>query len=223
MVENFEKMKINEETARYNQGELFFSGGNLNAKKSLINDQIRAIQFYRLKQEQATKKTEQKLQKPSTKHYHQGKGRVLDGFNNGHKAAPNSKNPLYNLHQRQQQGNQQAGPHMRAVFFNASGSRNGSRGTGVFLPRGIGGNPTESSKEQGCATVLIPTRVVQALKLHFEKTGVPTRSNNSGFPLQHDACGSGRNNNKHSLHKGQSKAAPALNLQEMSLPQEWTY
>ncbi|XP_039041566.1 uncharacterized protein LOC120180261 [Hibiscus syriacus] len=226
MVENFEKMKINEETARYNQGERFsstsnsiqVSGGNLNAKKSLIDDQIRAIQFYRFKQEQAMK-----LQKPRTKHYHQGKGRVLGGFKyNGHKAAPNSNNPWYNLPQRQQQqqGNQQTGSHMRAVFLDASGSRNGSSGTGVFLPRGIGGNPTESRKKQGCATVLIPARVVQALKLHFEKTGVPTRSNNSGFPLQHDACESGRN---HSLHKGPSKAALAINLQEMSLPQEWTY
>ncbi|XP_039052383.1 uncharacterized protein LOC120194049 [Hibiscus syriacus] len=233
MVENFEKMKINEETARYNQGEPFsttsnsiqVSGGNLNAKKSLIDDQIRAIQFYRLKQEQAMKQTEQKLQKPRTKHYHQGRGRVLGGFNNGHKAAPNSNNPWYNLPQPQQlqQGNQQTGSHMRAVFLNASGSRSGSSGTGVFLPRGIGGNPTESRKKQGCATVLIPARVVQALKLHFEKTGVPTRSNNSGFPPQHDACGSGRNHNKHSLHKGPSKAAPAMNLQEMCLPQEWTY
>ncbi|KAK9022218.1 hypothetical protein V6N11_002500 [Hibiscus sabdariffa] len=237
MVENFKKMKINEGDAGFNQAERFsstsnsiqVSGGNLNAgfqsKKALIDDQIREIQFYRLKQEQAMKQTEQKLQKPRSKHYHQGKGRVVGGFNNGHKAAPNSNNPWYNLPQRQQQqqGNQQAGSHMRAVFLNAPGSRNGSSGTGVFLPRGIGGTPTESRKKQGCATVLIPARVVQALKLHFEKTGVPTRSNTSVFPLQYDACVSGRNNNMHPLHKAQSKAVPAMNLQETSLPQEWTY
>ncbi|TYI26197.1 hypothetical protein ES332_A05G099000v1 [Gossypium tomentosum] len=200
-VGNFEKMKITEETARYNQGERFLStsnsiqvsGGNLNAgiqsKQALIDDQIRAIQLYRLKQEQAMKQMEQKQQQQ----------------------------------QQQQQSNQQAGSHMRAVFLSASGSRNGSCGTGVFLPRGIGGTPTESRKKQGCATVLIPARVVQALKLHFEKTGVPTRSSNSPFPLQHDACVSGRNNSMHSLQKYQSKTVPALNHQEMNLPQEWTY
>ncbi|TYH16178.1 hypothetical protein ES288_A05G098000v1 [Gossypium darwinii] len=200
-VGNFEKMKITEETARYNQGERFLStsnsiqvsGGNLNAgiqsKQALIGDQIRAIQLYRLKQEQAMKQMEQKQQQQ----------------------------------QQQQQSNQQAGSHMRAVFLSASGSRNGSCGTGVFLPRGIGGTPTESRKKQGCATVLIPARVVQALKLHFEKTGVPTRSSNSPFPLQHDACVSGRNNSMHSLQKYQSKTVPALNHQEMNLPQEWTY
>ncbi|KAG4198534.1 hypothetical protein ERO13_A05G091900v2 [Gossypium hirsutum] len=200
-VGNFEKMKITEETARYNQGERFLStsnsiqvsGGNLNAgiqsKQALIDDQIRAIQLYRLKQEQAMKQMEQKQQQQ----------------------------------QQQQQSNQQADSHMRAVFLSASGSRNGSCGTGVFLPRGIGGTPTESRKKQGCATVLIPARVVQALKLHFEKTGVPTRSSNSPFPLQHDACVSGRNNSMHSLQKYQSKTVPALNHQEMNLPQEWTY
>ncbi|GMI92184.1 hypothetical protein like AT5G59050 [Hibiscus trionum] len=222
MVENFEKMKINEGTAGYNQGDRFssssisiqVSGETLNAgfqsKKALIYDQIRAIQYYKLKQEQVMKQMEQKLQKPRTKLYHQSKGRDFG-----------SNNPWYNLPQRQQQGNQQAGSPMRAVFLNASGSRNGSSGTGVFLPRGVGGTPTESRKKQGCATVLIPARVVQALKLHFEKTG----SNSSGFPLQHDVCASGRNNNNnmHPLHKGQSKAVPAMNLQEMSLPQEWTY
>ncbi|KAK8513272.1 hypothetical protein V6N12_052470 [Hibiscus sabdariffa] len=104
--------------------------------------------------------------------------------------------------QQQQQQQQLAGSHMRAVFFNASGSRNGSCGTGVFLPRGIGGTPTVSRKKQESATVLI---VVQALKLHFEKTGVPTRPNSSCFPLQHDACVSGWNNSMHSQYKGPSR------------------
>ncbi|KAK8582280.1 hypothetical protein V6N13_145265 [Hibiscus sabdariffa] len=227
MVENFEKMKINEEKVRYNQGERFsttsnsiqVTGGNMNAgfqsKKTLIDDEIRAIQFYMLKEEQAMKQTELKLQNLRTKHYHQSKGRVFGGSN--------SNNPWYNLQQQQQQRNQLAGSHMRAVFLDASGSRNGSCGTGVFMPRGIGGTPTESRKKQGSATVLIPARVVQALKLHFEKTGVPTRPNSSCFPLRHDACVSGWNNSMHSRHKGQSKTVPAMNLQEMSIPQEWTY
>ncbi|XWS71629.1 hypothetical protein CRYUN_Cryun03dG0154300 [Craigia yunnanensis] len=233
MIVNFEKMKMNEETARYNQDERVISTStsiqvsrrNLNAgfqsKQALVDDQIRAIQFYRLKQEQAMKQMEQK---PRIKHY-QSKGRVFGGLNNGQKVAPNSNNPWYTLQQQQQQqqqqGNQQAGSDMRAVFLNASGSRNGSCGTGVFLPRGIG-TPFESRKKQGCATVLIPARVVQALKLHFEKTGVPSRFNNSGFPLEHGASESGRNS-MYSHQKRQSRTVPAMNHQEMGLPQEWTY
>ncbi|XWS28768.1 hypothetical protein CRYUN_Cryun25bG0099600 [Craigia yunnanensis] len=156
MIGNFEKMKINEETTRYNQVERFtsistsiqVSNRNPNvgfqSKKSLINDQIRPIQFYSLKQEQAMKQMEQK---PRIKHY-QSKGRVYGGFNNGQKVSTNSNNPWYFLQQQQQQSNQQAGSVMRAVFLNASGSRNGSCGTGVFLPRGIG-IPCESRKKQG--------------------------------------------------------------------------
>ncbi|XVF05425.1 hypothetical protein REPUB_Repub05bG0171100 [Reevesia pubescens] len=192
MIGNFEKLKINEETARYNQGERFsststsiqISRGNpsvgFQSKQSLIDDQIRAIQFYRLKQEQTMKQMEQTSR---NKHY-QSKGRVIGGLNNGQKVAPNSNNPWYTQQQQQEQqqsNQQQAGSDMRAVFLDASGSRNGSSGTGVFLPRVIG-TPGESRKKQGCPTVLIPARVVQALKLHFDKTGVPLPSRfNSGF------------------------------------------
>ncbi|XP_007016271.2 PREDICTED: uncharacterized protein LOC18590595 [Theobroma cacao] len=224
---NFEKMKINEETARYNQGERFISTSTsiqvsrsnpyarFQSKRTLIDDQLRAIQFHRLKQEQAMKQMEQK---PRVKHY-QSKGRVFS--DNGQKAATNSNNPWYTRQQQQQQQtNQQAGSDMRAVFLNASGSRNGSCGTGVFLPRGIG-TPCESRKKQGCATVLIPARVLQALKLHFEKTGVPSRFD-SGFPLEHDASVSGRNS-MYSQQKRQSRTVPALNHQDVGLPQEWTY
>ncbi|XP_021278037.1 serine/threonine-protein kinase pakD [Herrania umbratica] len=231
VVGNFEKMKINEETARYNQGERFISTSTsiqvsrsnpyarFQSKRTLVDDQIRAIQFHRLKQEQAQKQMEQK---PRVKHY-QSKGRVFS--DNGQKAASDSNNPWYTRQQQQQQqqqqqSNQQAGSDMRAVFLNASGSRNGSCGTGVFLPRGIG-TPCESRKKQGCATVLIPARVLQALKLHFEKTGVPSRFN-SGFPLEHDASVSGRNS-MYSQQKRQPRTVPALNHQDVGLPQEWTY
>ncbi|XP_022753815.1 uncharacterized protein LOC111302142 [Durio zibethinus] len=231
MIGNFEKLKKNEETARYNQGERFTSASTsiqvsrrnpkagFQSKQVLIDDRIRAIQFYRLKQEQAMKQMEQK---PRVKNY-QSKGRVFGGFKDGQKVSPNSNNPWYNLQQQQQQqqqSNQQAGSDMRAVFLNASGSRNGSCGTGVFLPRGIGAC-CESRKKQGCATVLIPARVVQALKLHFEKTGVPSRFSN-GFPLEHDASASGRNR-MYSQQNRQSRTVPAMNHQEIGLPQEWTY
>ncbi|XVE79500.1 hypothetical protein DITRI_Ditri14bG0064100 [Diplodiscus trichospermus] len=214
MIGNFEKVMINEERSRHNQGERFTSTstsiqssrGNPNvgyqSKQALIDDQLRAIQFQRLKQEQAMKQMEQK---PRTKHY-ESKGRIVGVFNNGQKFSPNSNNPWSNLQQQQQQINQQAGSDTRAVFLNAPCSRNGSCGTGVFLPRGTA-TPFESRKKQGCAKVLIPARVVQSLKLHFEKT---------------DACASGRNS-MYSHQKHQSRTVPAMNHQEMGLPQEWTY
>ncbi|XVE59336.1 hypothetical protein DITRI_Ditri05aG0037900 [Diplodiscus trichospermus] len=149
MIVNFEKMKINEEIARYNQGDRVISistsiqasrrnpPAGFQSKQALTDDQIRAIQFYRLKQEQAMKQIEQK---PTINHY-QRKGRVLGGLNNGH--------PWYTVQHHQQQQQQQSNQHdMRAVFLNASGSRNGSCGTGVFLPRGKA-TPCQSRKKQG--------------------------------------------------------------------------
>lgn len=38
----------------------------------------------------------------------------------------------------------------------------------------------------GCSTVLIPARVVQALKQHFDKVGVPSRFNGS-FAVENGA------------------------------------
>lgn len=84
-------------------------------------------------------------QKPRIKPY-QSKGKVFG----------NSDNYLCNLQQQQQQrqSNQQAGSNMRAVFLNSTGSRNGSCGTGVFLPRGIG-TPCQSRKTQGSKKVTL--------------------------------------------------------------------
>ncbi|KAE8681011.1 hypothetical protein F3Y22_tig00111344pilonHSYRG00013 [Hibiscus syriacus] len=104
------------------------------------------------------------------------------GFNNGY----HSNTPWHTLHQQQQQQQQQqkskkqTGSDERAVFLTGSGSKNGSSGTGVFLPRATGGTPCNSRKKQGCATVLIPAKV-QALKLHFEKTGTRSRFNTTDF------------------------------------------
>ncbi|CAN1167078.1 hypothetical protein LINPERHAP2_LOCUS27021, partial [Linum perenne] len=60
---------------------------------------------------------------------------------------------------------------MRAVFLGVPGRG----GTGVFLPAAgveIGTNSSsESRSKSGCSTVLMPGRVVQALKLHFDKIG----------------------------------------------------
>ncbi|KAK8598540.1 hypothetical protein V6N13_094508 [Hibiscus sabdariffa] len=208
LVEKFETVKMNEETATYSHG--------FQSKQELIDEQIKALQFYKLKQEQEMK---QKEQKPRTNH-HQSKGKVPGVFNNGYKVPINSNNtPWYTLQQQlqQQQSNKQTSSDMRPVFLTGSGSRNASGGTGVFLPRGTGGIPCNPRKKKGCATVLIPARVVQALKLHFEKTGVPSRFNTTDFK---DACDS-----MDSPQKGRSGAvAPDTSQhEEVSLPQEWTY
>ncbi|KAK8488831.1 hypothetical protein V6N11_025345 [Hibiscus sabdariffa] len=196
------------ETATYSHG--------FQSKQELIDEQIRAIQFYKLKQEQEMK---QKEQKPRTNH-HQSKGKVPGGINNGYKVPINSNNtPWYTLQQQQQQSKKQTGSDMRPVFLTGSCSRNGSGGTGVFLPRGTGGIPCNPRKKKGCATVLIPARVVQALKLHFEKTGVSSRFNTTDFK-DADACDS-----MESPQKGRSGAVAGDTSQhgEVRLPQEWTY
>ncbi|KAE8705649.1 hypothetical protein F3Y22_tig00110419pilonHSYRG00141 [Hibiscus syriacus] len=192
----------NEETAAYGHG--------FQSKQALIDEQIRAIK--QLKQEQPMK---QKEQKPKTKH-HQSKGKVLGGFNNGY----HSNTLWYTLHQQQlhqQQSKKQTGSDLRAVFFTGSVSKNGSSGTGVFLPRATGGTSCNSRKKQGCATVLIPARVVQALKLHFEKTRVPSRFNTTDFNNGSDIM--------NSPQKGRSGATVprTSHHEEVSLPQEWTY
>lgn len=87
----------------------------------------------------------QREEKPKTKHS-ESKGIVIGGFNNGQKLAPTSTNPWYSLNQ-QQQSNQHTRSDMRAVFLNGSGSRTGSCGTGVFLPRAT--TPANSFKKQG--------------------------------------------------------------------------
>ncbi|KAG6412483.1 hypothetical protein SASPL_125162 [Salvia splendens] len=66
----------------------------------------------------------------------------------------------------------QNGSGMRAIFLGQPGSRSG---TGVFLPQ-VTNNPVEKKKKSGLSTVLIPTRVLEAIELHF------TRLSNSEAP-----------------------------------------
>ena len=70
------------------------------------------------------------------------KGLGAGGFSSGYQ---NSKVTWSNF---QQQQHRTTGSEMRAVFLSESGSRTGSCGTGVFLPRGIG-NTSESRKKPG--------------------------------------------------------------------------
>ncbi|KAL2489027.1 uncharacterized protein Fot_42319 [Forsythia ovata] len=104
-------------------------------------------------------------------------------------------------------GNGHSGSGMRAVFLGGSGSSNGSSGTGVFLPRGSN-VPAEQKKKSGCSTVLIPTRVLEALELHFNRsrTNHHTLHNQNDGQMIEEVPSSNKNENE-----------------EIQLPQEWTY
>ncbi|KAK6138002.1 hypothetical protein DH2020_028256 [Rehmannia glutinosa] len=115
--------------------------------------------------------------------------------------------------------NGHSGSGMQAVFLGGSGLRTGSTGTGVFLPR-VTSDPTELKKKPGCSMVLMPTRVLQALELHFNR-----RHDSAAPPL------GGRGSPNHSCPKDESTISnghsqlenQSTNYDEMQLPQEWTY
>ncbi|XP_044476462.1 uncharacterized protein LOC123204002 [Mangifera indica] len=201
----FEKTKMNSERNR---------SVDFHSKQANSDDQIRAIQLAKLKQGQFMKHIDYRKQLK----LYQNKARAYNGYNNiepkNFRPPTSSSSPWSNMQQQQQTNQQQPSSGMRAVFLGEPGSKTGSGGTGVFLPKGIG-NPSESRKKSGCSTVLIPARVVQALKQHFDKVGLPSASKfNEKFPLQHDSMHV-TGNERNSLHSQQH--------QDMDLPQEWTY
>ncbi|CAN6862758.1 unnamed protein product [Brassica oleracea var. botrytis] len=136
----------------------------------------------------------------------------------GHKARS------YHQQQRPRSG-------VKAVFVDGSGSKTGSGGTGVFLPRSHG-TVVETRKKSGCSTVIIPARVVEALKVHFEKLGVPSTFS-FDIPPFHDALlvsMKNKNNKSSSSTRGQSgplymaeTSAETHQEPPADLPHEWTY
>ncbi|KAG5238288.1 forkhead box protein [Salix suchowensis] len=237
MVDKFDKFKIKEEEEihKYTDKERFSStslktypgpssvrepeispADQFQSKQALIENQIR---LYKLKKsEQIVKQQESlygakrstcyKLNDPKLQvKQFQSKGRARGG--------------QFTSHQQQHR----TGSEMRAVFLGDTCPRSGSGGgTGVFLPRGSG-NTSGSQKKPGCSTVLIPARVVQALKLHFDKMGVAAGSNGAIFPIQQDASsGEVRYGLQLQQMKSQSPTMPAINChQGTGLPQEWPY
>lgn len=127
------------------------------------------------------------------------------------------------------------GSGMRAVFLGVPGSRE-SGGTGVFLPRRIGSGP-DLKRKPACSTVLLPSRIVQALNLNVEDTlscplpppatTTPRRDYSSPTPT------SRRNTIPIKRSDLRDEWSPSRNhtscppLQEVapniSLPIEWTY
>ncbi|XP_047970578.1 uncharacterized protein LOC125213860 [Salvia hispanica] len=117
----------------------------------------------------------------------------------------------------------QNGSGMRAIFLGQPGSRNGSSGTGVFLPQ-LANNPVEKKKKSGLSTVLIPTRVLEALELHFTRLSDSATPSSTVQFFHHaspkDYTGSKREGNIHTEFEMETKNM----VDEMQiLPQEWTY
>ncbi|TKY67396.1 hypothetical protein E2542_SST10289 [Spatholobus suberectus] len=184
---------------------------------SLLQEQIRAIQLSRVRQEQILSQKQKPTAYRGKNHgqisqQFRKKGEGVDvGSDNGW-----STRPPWSTRSHQQTGS--------AIFLDTSGSRGRSCGTGVFLPRGGTSAPFESRRKpgKGCSTVLIPARVVQALQLHFEQMAVTSGSKAGGFPPLHDVLVSNRDG-MYSLQKRQSRNKPTHIQNEMILPQEWTY
>lgn len=123
---------------------------------------------------------------------------------------------------------------MRAVFLTPPGAKRECAGTGVFIPRQAGA-PAEPRKKQGCSSVLLPARVVQALNLNVEDLGArPCYP--GGFVVDHEALVSRSNamqasqkareqNNVNATSAAAAAAhSPPLAVAcEVNLPQEWTY
>lgn len=221
-------------------GERLHSTPKLNKPTSIpafCDDQTRPVHLYKLenqpsianwgrrvKRAELTHQLEQKQQVHHKKPHHmQIRGRRTDaegGGGGGGFGSP-AATAAPPLQQRRQQVGSGSG--MRAVFLGGPGSRSGSSGTGVFLPRGTGNPLDVSKKKSGCSTVLIPARVMQALQLHFKEMKTQRRGSQSntcvGFnspPVQHDVERLGRSD----LHSDQKGVA---NHQEIGLPHEWTY
>ncbi|XP_038694465.1 uncharacterized protein LOC119991974 isoform X2 [Tripterygium wilfordii] len=204
VMEKFEKEKVSEDVPKYVDREKISSPSTeptsesgieknpefeFQSKQALIDKQI---QFYTLKQEEDMK--QQWGRKLNENKQKGNKRRACGGF----------------LGQKTSHGRIKSD--MRAVFLDhQTGSRTGCSGTGVFLPRAIDNTTSDSRRKTGCPTVLIPAKVVQALKLHFDKMGSPARTN--GINFQAPA----------SQHRQSRAVPPATSDQEMGLPQEWTY
>ncbi|KAH0931962.1 hypothetical protein HID58_009079 [Brassica napus] len=180
------------------------------SKQALIDEQIRSVQanFQKIKKEK-------------------DKERNDDALRHKEKSYHNLQRPKSAV---------------KAVFVDGLGSRAGSGGTGVFLPRSHG-TVMESGKKSGvdivgvwgCSTVIIPARVVEALKIHFDKLGVPSTLS-SDIPPFHDALlvsVKNKNNNSHKSSSSTRAESGPPHMAETSaerhqepladLPHEWTY
>ncbi|CAK9862046.1 unnamed protein product [Sphagnum jensenii] len=154
----------------------------------------------------------------SSGHQHQGWPGLKKGCNKGQYRSERFMD--YNSPQWTAANGRGSG--MRAVFLGSGGgSGRESSGTGVFIPRCAGNGPELNRKPACSTTVLLPSRIVQALNLNVENI-VPhclgtlaTGPSKSSFEecCWLASCGKARPSIL------QQNAAPEL----LSLPSEWTY
>ncbi|KAL8171538.1 hypothetical protein V2J09_023342 [Rumex salicifolius] len=130
-------------------------------------------------------------------------------------------------------GSAAAGAGMRAVFLGGSGAtgvKRQSTGTGVFLPRRVSSNSptTEPRKKQGCSTVLLPARVVQALNLNLDEMNSHNHTHTQPYlaATNHDILVARRNASLAAAtqqRRGLRGEGPMSHHETPLLPQEWTY
>ncbi|KAL0338253.1 UNVERIFIED_CONTAM: hypothetical protein Sangu_1347400 [Sesamum angustifolium] len=180
--------------------------------------QLQATQFQRMKQQQMMKSN---VWEQGKMDYQFQNGRTgIVGRTQGLSMAAW---PTLQQSQQQQQ-HQQPGSGMRAVFLGETGAKKERTGTGVFLPRRFGSNPTETRKKPGCSTVLLPDRVVHALNLNLESVDAQSHIRGSGnFTAEYDASLKQRSNVMMMGEQRRSFIPQAVMNQELRLPQEWTY
>ncbi|XP_010535436.1 PREDICTED: uncharacterized protein LOC104810743 [Tarenaya hassleriana] len=211
-TEKFEKMKTN---AEMNPLLIPFP-----SKEALIDIQIRSAQANFRKTKEEREQKEKREQKNRNDGVYGNRARATPKHYRGKSSGHGG-----NYHRN--------GSGVKAVFPDGSGPRPGSCGTGVFLPRGTGtgtstGTVLESRKKTGCPTVIIPARVVEAVKSHFDKLALP-----SDFPPHHgnqtDAFLMAMdNNNKNVLPRPKKSYAEVVSARSrrgtpLDLPPEWTY
>ncbi|KAJ8492253.1 hypothetical protein OPV22_013974 [Ensete ventricosum] len=107
---------------------------------------------------------------------------------------------------------------MGSVLPNGSAAKRLSAGTGVFLPR-IPVSKAEPRKTTDCSTVIVPAKVVRALK----ELGAQPRFEDD-FLHSHNARG-GRSNVLFSHQNLNHQVFPSTSMvaREIRLPQEWSY
>ncbi|KAM7495971.1 hypothetical protein LguiA_020385 [Lonicera macranthoides] len=135
-------------------------------------------------------------------------------------------------HQRSRQwggGGTGGGPGMQAIFLD-SGQK--SCGTGVFLPRRAGTTDFQFTNKPACSPVLLPARVVQALKLNVHELGLQITPPDLGNNSKSKSCKTGGNGNSNNNKKGSEVTSKTCVISQnhhrsaspdIFLPKEWTY
>ncbi|KAJ4851354.1 hypothetical protein Tsubulata_033299 [Turnera subulata] len=215
------------------------SAVDLQSKQALIDAQIRAVQLLLQQQGQKQqgsvclgKQANRCSQKASKRQVRKAAAHEKGIASPGGTGKRQQISVAINLPEQQKINGSDKG---EASHGETGSSRlTGSSGTGVFLPRSTSNSTTESSstgsrttesrKKPGCSTVIIPARVAQALKLHFDRVGPTSRSNGATLPLQQAIPTGDLRYVLQPKPKTRPKKAPILKCQEdIGLPQEWTY